>query len=103
MNEMDLLGKRAVVCGSTQGIGKSTAIKLAEMGASIVLISRNIEKLNRVLSELPIVDQNQNHEAISSKCFEFVSKRVVLDRGIQRKRSIRTSYRGRVYCDVSQR
>lgn len=38
------------------------------------------------------INQNQNHEAISSKCFEFVSKRVVLDRGIQRKRSIRTSY-----------
>ena len=61
---MDLKNKRAVVCGSTQGIGKSTAIKLAEMGASIVLISRNIEKLNRVLNELPIVDQNQNHEVL---------------------------------------
>ena len=61
---MDLINKRAVVCGSTQGIGKSTAIKLAEMGASIVLIARNVEKLNRVLSQLPIVDQNQNHEVL---------------------------------------
>ena len=59
---MDLIKKRAVVCGSTQGIGKSTAIKLAEMGASIVLVSRNKDKLNRVLSELPVVDQSQEHE-----------------------------------------
>ena len=59
---MDLLGKCAVVCGSTQGIGKSTAIKLAQMGASIVLVARNKDKLNRVLSELPVVDQSQEHE-----------------------------------------
>ena len=63
---MDLINKRAVVCGSTQGIGKSTAIKLAEMGASIVLISRNKEKLNRVLIELPILDQSQEHEVLTA-------------------------------------
>ena len=61
---MDLIKKRAVVCGSTQGIGKSTAIKLAEMGASIVLVARNKDKLNRVLSELPVVDQSQEHEIL---------------------------------------
>jgi 3-oxoacyl-[acyl-carrier protein] reductase len=53
-----------VVCGSTQGIGKSTAIKLAEMGASIVLTSRNIEKLNKVLYDLPVIDQSQKHEIL---------------------------------------
>jgi 3-oxoacyl-[acyl-carrier protein] reductase len=61
---MDLIKKRAVVCGSTQGIGKSTATKLAEMGASIVLVSRNKDKLNRVLSELPVVDESQEHEIL---------------------------------------
>ena len=63
---MDLLGKCAVVCGSTQGIGKSTAIKLAQMGASIVLVARNKDKLNRVLSELPVVDQSQEHEILTA-------------------------------------
>jgi 3-oxoacyl-[acyl-carrier protein] reductase len=47
-----LEGKHAVVCGSTQGIGKATAIQLAEMGASVTLIARNEEKLKNVLKEL---------------------------------------------------
>lgn len=61
---MDLINKRAIVCGSTQGIGKSTAIKLAEMGASIVLISRNKEKLDNVLKELPVLNDAQKHEIL---------------------------------------
>ena len=49
---LDLSGKRAMVCGSTQGIGKAAAIELASMGASITLIARNEEKLKNVLGEL---------------------------------------------------
>lgn len=49
---LDLSGKRAIVCGSTQGIGKAAAIELASMGASITLIARNEEKLKNVLGEL---------------------------------------------------
>ena len=32
---IELKGKRALVCGSTQGIGKAAALKLAACGASI--------------------------------------------------------------------
>ena len=49
---LDLDDKRAIVCGSTQGIGKASAIELASMGASITLIARNEEKLKAVLNEL---------------------------------------------------
>ena len=34
---LDLSGKNALVCGSTQGIGKATALELAQMGASFFL------------------------------------------------------------------
>jgi len=54
--DLSLGGKRAIVCGSTQGIGKATAMELASLGAQIILFSRNEEKLNEVLSELPKVD-----------------------------------------------
>ena len=61
---MDLINKRAIVCGSTQGIEKSTAIGIPEMGASVVLISRNKEKLDNVLKELPVVNDAQKHEIL---------------------------------------
>ena len=57
---LDLTGKRALVCGSTQGIGRSSAMELALLGADITLLSRNEDKLKEVLQDLP-VNQNQNH------------------------------------------
>lgn len=58
--KLDLTGKKALVCGSTQGIGKATAIQLASQGATIILFARNEDKLKAVLSELPKND-SQNH------------------------------------------
>ncbi|ELR49480.1 very-long-chain 3-oxoacyl-CoA reductase [Bos mutus] len=46
------LGEWAVVTGSTDGIGKSYAEKLAKCGMKIVLISRSQDKLNQVSSEI---------------------------------------------------
>jgi len=46
----NILSKKvALVCGSSQGIGKATAIKLAEMGANIVLIARSEDKLKEAM------------------------------------------------------
>ncbi|MDB3926677.1 SDR family NAD(P)-dependent oxidoreductase, partial [Flavobacteriales bacterium] len=42
---LDLSNKNALVCGSTQGIGKATALALAKMGASVFLMSRNASTL----------------------------------------------------------
>ncbi|NNF02346.1 MAG: SDR family NAD(P)-dependent oxidoreductase, partial [Bacteroidia bacterium] len=49
---IDLRGKRAMVGGSTQGIGKAAAFAMAGLGASITLIARNEEALAKVCSEL---------------------------------------------------
>ncbi|MFT5666420.1 MAG: 3-oxoacyl-[acyl-carrier protein] reductase [Vicingaceae bacterium] len=49
---LDLTGKSALVCGSTAGIGKAIAKELAEMGASLVLMARNEEKLKTAVSEM---------------------------------------------------
>lgn len=57
---INLLGKVAVVCGSTQGIGKAIAIQLAKSGAAIILVARNEEKLKQTLAELDST-QNQHH------------------------------------------
>jgi|TARA_B110000211_G_scaffold62787_1_gene71680 3-oxoacyl-[acyl-carrier protein] reductase len=61
---ISLEGKRAVVCGSTQGIGKATATELALLGASITLVARNEEKLKSVITELDS-SKGQKHTYIS--------------------------------------
>jgi len=51
--DTDLTGMRAIVCGSTQGIGKATAIELAELGAQVTLLARSEQALSTTLRELP--------------------------------------------------
>lgn len=60
---IDLTNKRAIVCGSSQGIGRATAIQFASSGASVVLIARNEDSLRKVLRELPST-KKQNHNFI---------------------------------------
>ncbi|WP_422081660.1 SDR family oxidoreductase [Ulvibacterium sp.] len=58
--EIHLKGKKALVGGSSGGIGKAIALQLAESGASVTLMSRSEEKLKGIVSDLPI-DQGQSH------------------------------------------
>jgi len=60
---IDLTGKNALVCGSSQGIGKASAIELALLGANITLLARSKEKLEKVLQELPN-NGKQKHEIL---------------------------------------
>ena len=57
---LDLTGKNAIICGSTQGIGKAIAIELALLGANIVLIARSKERLIDVKKELD-TSKGQEH------------------------------------------
>lgn len=50
--EHQLIGKHALVCGSTQGIGKATALELARLGAHVTLLARNGEALRAVQAQL---------------------------------------------------
>jgi 3-oxoacyl-[acyl-carrier protein] reductase len=64
---LDLNNKNALVCGSSQGMGKAIAIQLAKMGANVTLFARNLEVLNQVKSELAN-NGSQEHFAI---CADF--------------------------------
>lgn len=46
------LGEWAVITGGTDGIGRAYAFELAKRGMNIVLISRTLEKLNKVAKEI---------------------------------------------------
>ncbi len=65
--DLDLLGKNALVCGSTQGIGKETAIALAKMGANVYLLARNEKKLKEVTLEL----ENSKGQKHNYLCADF--------------------------------
>ncbi|GHF97768.1 SDR family oxidoreductase [Thalassotalea marina] len=60
---LDLTGKSALVCGSSQGIGKACAIELASLGASVTLFSRNQQALELVKQELDTT-KGQKHEVL---------------------------------------
>ncbi|MEO5571473.1 MAG: SDR family oxidoreductase [Bacteroidia bacterium] len=49
---LSLEGKRAIVCGSTQGIGKAVAMELARMECNITLVARNETTLQQTIKEL---------------------------------------------------
>lgn len=56
---LSLQDKTAVVCGSTQGIGLAAAKELALLGANMVLVARNEEKLRETIT---ILDQKQGQK-----------------------------------------
>lgn len=60
---LTLIGKTALVCGSSQGMGKAIAKQLSEQGANIVLFARNREKLEAVQKELDH-SQGQDHQIL---------------------------------------
>lgn len=54
--KLSLKGFTAIVCGSSQGIGRAAALSLAEQGARIVLLARNEERLKEVLELLQAIN-----------------------------------------------
>ncbi len=78
---LNLENKNALVCGSTAGIGKATAIALSNEGVNVTLVARNEYKLKQVLSELApngnhhyIVADFSNPEELKQKVSSFISK-----------------------------
>lgn len=51
-NLVDLTGKKIIVAGASQGIGRDTAIMLSKLGAQVIALARNEEKLKETVGML---------------------------------------------------
>ncbi|HZW63935.1 MAG TPA: SDR family oxidoreductase [Flavobacteriaceae bacterium] len=78
---LNLYNKYALVCGSTSGIGKATAIALAKEGTIVTLVARNEQKLKDTLAELPYTEKHDyivadfsNPEELNKKITTYISK-----------------------------
>ncbi len=56
----NLHNKTALVCGSTQGIGYAIAIEMVALGAKVILVARDEEKLKTTMKDLP--NQHLDHQ-----------------------------------------
>jgi 3-oxoacyl-[acyl-carrier protein] reductase len=80
---LDLKNKKALVCGSTQGIGKAVAVELAQMGASVTLVARKEESLRKAKAELS-ADKGQQHSYLVADFSDPESVRKNVNQFIQR-------------------
>lgn len=51
-NPYSLDGKSILITGASSGIGRRTAIECSKLGAQVILVARNIERLHETLSEM---------------------------------------------------
>lgn len=65
MNLFDLTGKVAVITGSTKGIGKAIAERLAEHGANVVISSRKADVCDEVAANINKIKTEDSGSAVA--------------------------------------
>ncbi|MGA9343065.1 MAG: SDR family oxidoreductase [Rhodanobacteraceae bacterium] len=63
---LDLIGKHALVCGGSHGIGRAAAHELAALGADVTVLARSRETLEPVVDALPRTHATQSHACIEA-------------------------------------
>lgn len=77
---LDLSGKRALVCGSTQGMGKSIAEELAKCGAQVTLFARDENRLQEVLAGL----EGKDHDYLVADFNNLGEVKSVVEEGLKK-------------------
>ncbi|KUJ19632.1 3-ketodihydrosphingosine reductase-like protein tsc10 [Mollisia scopiformis] len=67
-NKFNVKGKTVLLTGASEGMGKSVAIQLAQKGANIIIVARNVGKLEAALAEIKAAASSP-----SSQRFQYIS------------------------------
>lgn len=63
---LSLENKTAIICGSTQGIGLASAIELANLGATCILMARNEEALKEAIQKLATPNRQKHNYLVAN-------------------------------------
>lgn len=72
---MNLAGKTALLTGATGGIGRAFALALADCGVKLILVSRNLQKLN----DLQQCVSGEGHRHVVADLSESAGRKTVVD------------------------
>lgn len=75
---LDLNQRHAIVCGSSQGIGRAIALELAAMGCTVTLMARNPELLEQVRRQLD-ESANQRHSILVADFSDYSQVKLAID------------------------
>ena len=76
--EVSLVGKKALVGGSSKGIGFGIAKQLAESGASVCLMARDVKKMKEIVQTLPSTN-SQEHSYLVVDFSDFNSFKNIIE------------------------
>ncbi len=79
--EQILLGKTAIITGSSSGIGRALAIGFAKLGANLVISGRNQERLNQVQADIESIGA----KVLVCQCdvTDYGQVKIMVDRAIE--------------------
>lgn len=91
MSFIDFSEKKIMVIGASSGIGEKTSLLLSQLGAKVVLVSRNSEKLERVKAQL---SHPNEHVAIAYDVKDVEGSKELFDSAVKDGQKLN----GLVYC-----
>ena len=80
-NPFSLVGKTILVTGASSGIGRQCAIDCSKMGAKIVAIGRNQERLDEVINEMKGDGVNYSYDLSNIKGIKELVAKIVEEHG----------------------
>ena len=80
-NPFQLQNKNIIITGASSGIGRQCAISASQLGARVILVGRNMEKLCETLE---LMDHEMNHIICAADLMDYE----ITEREIKNLRSI---------------